>query len=117
MRRTLAVLAGIAVSAFGALVLGEYQFTWTLGPVAGVLFGLFVAEAVVSISRERGAGWAVVVAVLAAGGLAWAGWISVRHTGHGLPAAGWMAVALGAVVAAVRTRPVPVPVPGTTTER
>jgi hypothetical protein len=110
------VLAGIAIAAAGALILGEYQFTWTLGPVAGVLFGLFVAEAVASVSRERGYAWSAFVAACSAGGLVWGGWISIRRTGHGLPAAAWIAVALGAAVAAVRVRPARAPTSSTSTE-
>ena len=117
MRRTLAVVAGAGVGALGALILGEYQFTWTLGPVAGVLFGLFVAETVVTISRERGYAWSALAAVCSAGGLAWAGWISVRRTGHGLAGATWAAMVIGAVVAAVRVRPVRAPVSSTSTEQ
>src|SRR5687767_3656416 len=52
MRPALAVVAGAAVAAFGALILGEYEFRGTMPYVAGVLFGLVVAEAVVGVARR-----------------------------------------------------------------
>jgi hypothetical protein len=116
VRRTLAVLAAAAVAALGGVILGEYEFTWTLAPIAGVLFGLFVAEATVTIGRERGLTWAVWTAVCSAAGLAWAGWISVRRTHHGLQGAAWAAIVLGALAAGLRARPVSERVSGTTPE-
>jgi len=117
VRRTLAVVAGAAVAGAGALILGEYQFTWTLGPIAGVLFALFVAETVATVSRERGVPWAALSAALSAGGLGWAAWISIRRTGHGLPGPAWIAIVLGGIVGGVRLRPVSGPASGTRQDR
>jgi hypothetical protein len=112
----LAVAAAIAVAVLGALVLGEYQFTWAMGAVSGVLFGLFLAEAVLAIGRGRGVAWSALVAVCSAAGLLWAGWISIRRTGESVPPPAWAAAAIGAVVAGVRCRPAPAPAPDTSPE-
>ena len=102
MRRPVSLLAGAAVAGLGALILGEYEFTGWLPFVAGILFGLVVAETVVSVGRWRGRVPGVASAVLSAGGLAWAAWID---SGSGLepwPELAWVAMALGAVSAGVR---------------
>jgi hypothetical protein len=104
MRPTLALVAGAVTASVGALILGEYQFTGVTPLVSGLLFGLFVAEVVVTVGRRRSRGWAGVSAALAVGGLAWAAWISVRHTHHGLPGMAWVAMAAGAVSAGLRAR-------------
>jgi hypothetical protein len=105
MRRAVALLAGAAVAVIGALILGEYQFTFGMSVVTGVLFGLFEAEAVVGIARERSAVVAAAGALFSAAGLAWAAWISVRHSGRGFPAMAWLAMALAAGAVVVRARP------------
>ena len=102
MRRPVSLLAGAAVSALGALILGEYEFTGWFPYVAGVLFGLVVAETVVGVGHWRGPVPAVAAATLSAAGLAWAAWID---SGEGLepwPSLAWVAMALGAGAAALR---------------
>jgi hypothetical protein len=99
-RRPLAALAGAAVAAAGALILGEYDFSGATPYLAGVLFGLVVAEAVLTVARRGTPPLAVAAGLEAAGGLAWAAWIS---SGRGLapfPASGVAAAVIGAVVAA-----------------
>lgn len=102
MRLPLAVVAGAAVAALGALILGEYEFKGTTPYVAGVLFGLVVAEVVVTVGRRGGAALAATVGALAAGGLVWAAWISSGRDWHYVPNAAWIAVGLGAVVGGAR---------------
>lgn len=103
MRLALAVVAGAAVAALGALILGEYEFKGSMPYVAGVLFGLVVAEAVLAVARRGGPLLAGAAGVLAAGGLVWAAWISSGRDWHYVPGAAWIAVALGGVVALART--------------
>ena len=99
MRRPLSLVAGAAVAALGALILGEYEFVGWFPWVAGVLFGLVVAEAVVTTGDWRGPVPGGASAVLAAAGLAGAAWIT---SGEGLepwPATAWLAMALAAAAA------------------
>jgi hypothetical protein len=107
VRSVLAVLAALAVTVVGAAILGEYQFDGLTGAVAGLIFGIFVAEAAVAVAR-RGSNWlALVCAVLSVGGLGWAIRASVgpRESFPGdIPGFGWAALALAAAGAAVRAR-------------
>jgi hypothetical protein len=102
VRPALAVVVGAATAALGALILGEYEFKGTTPYVAGVLFGLVVAEAVLTVARRGRRRFAVAAAAESAGGLLWAAWISAGRDWDYVPAAAWVAVALGAVVAAAR---------------
>lgn len=103
MRLALAVLAGAAVAALGALILGEYEFTGTTPYVAGVLFGLVVAEAVIGVARRGGRELAAAAAVLSGGGLLWAAWISSGRDWDYVFRPAWVAVAIGVVAAGWRT--------------
>jgi len=102
VRRALGGLAGALTAALGAVILGEYPFSGLVVLGAGILFGLFVAEAVVGVARWRGPGPAALAAVLAGAGLVWAAWISEGHQLGYLPVEGWVAVALGVVAAGIR---------------
>jgi hypothetical protein len=107
VRSVLAVVAAVAVTVIGAAILGEYQFDGLTGAVAGLIFGIFVAEAAVAVAK-RGSGWlAVVCAVLAVGGLGWAIRASIgpRASVPGdVSGFGWAALVLAAAGAAVRAR-------------
>ena len=98
----MAVVAGAGVAAAAALLLGEYPFEGLLVLGSGVLVGLLVAEAVVSVGRWRGRAPAVACAVLAAAGLVWAGWIAEGHDLGRIAPEGWLAVALGAAAGGLR---------------
>jgi hypothetical protein len=105
MRESLALLAGAAVAVIAAGVLGEYGFDGWATVGAGLLTGVFVAEAVLAVARNGSRPLAAASALLAGGSLAWAGWIS---TGHRLGTAtwkGWAAIALAAAAAGFRARP------------
>ena len=104
MRRILAVVAGAAVAAFGALVLGEYAFAGVAVVGSGALLGLFVAEVALSVAGARSPGLALTLAVVTAAGLAWAGWISTGHRLGTVGTSGWLAIAVGAAAAALRTQ-------------
>ncbi|MGI8983471.1 MAG: hypothetical protein ACR2HM_02880 [Acidimicrobiales bacterium] len=105
MRPPLALLAGLCVALIAAAVLGEYDFDGWAVLGSGLLVGLFVAEAVVTVARGGGRLRAVASAGMAAGAMAWAGWISSGHRLGTVGWKGWAAVALGAGAAAVRARP------------
>lgn len=98
-RLAIGAVVGAVAAALGGWILGEYPFTGLTPFIAGVLFGLVVAEVIVSVSRRHDAVTAAVAALWALGGLGLSVWIS---TGEGLdpiPIGGWTAMAIGAVVA------------------
>jgi hypothetical protein len=107
MRLVLALLASFAVAALGAAILGEYQFTGVTGAAAGLIFGIFVAEAGVAVNRGGDNLLAVACALLTGGALLWA-----IHASFGarssipadVPAMGWLAIGLGVVAAGFRAR-------------
>ena len=99
MRLLLAVLAGAAVAALGGVILGEYPFTGLMPYASGVLFAVVVAEVVIAIARRRRPLTGAAAAVCTAGGLGWALWISSGRGVAPVPLGGWMALAIGVVVA------------------
>ena len=92
-----AVVVAALASAFGGVVLGEYQFEGLMPYGAGLLFGLVVGELVVTVGRSRSAVLACVSGVLVAGGLGWAAWISSVEGLRPFPVLGWVAMAIGAL--------------------
>ena len=87
----------------GAVILGEYQLAGLTGVIAGALFGLAVAEIVLTISGHGLAGTLLTVSmvgvgVFAAGGLLWSAWISAGHDWGYVPNGGWIGVVVGAVL-------------------
>jgi hypothetical protein len=95
------------VTALGAAILGEYQFDGLTGAVAGLIYGVFVAEAAMAVAR-RGSTWlAIVCAVLAVGGLGWAIRAGIGPRADipaDIPGYGWAALVLAAGGAAFRAR-------------
>ena len=82
MRRPVpAVLVALAFAALGAVILGEYELAGLRPVLAGVLFGITVAEVLATLAR-RWAGdpelWAA-AALITEAGLVWATWISTGH--------------------------------------
>ena len=105
MKRILPVLAGAAVAAFGALIVGEYEFKGIVPILAGLVLGLLVSEAVALGGQWRGWVPSGVAGALAAGGIVWGGWID---SGQGLepyPLLAWLGAAVAALIAAFRARP------------
>jgi len=104
VRQVAAVVAGAAAAAAGAIVLGEYDLSGRAALLAGLLFGVSLAEIVVSVGGVADVAMAAATALLAEGGLVWALWIS---TGHHLDLAsgiGWAGVVVGALAAGVWIR-------------
>ena len=108
MRPALALVAGAATAAFGAVVLGEYQLAGITGIIAGALFGLAVAEVVLTVGGPGLANILTIamaaVAAFAAAGLVWSAWISAGHDWSYVPTGGWIGVAVGAAVGPVWLR-------------
>lgn len=113
MRQLLAGVVAVAGSALGALILGEYDMAGATPFVSGVLFGLVVAELVLTIAKPRPARSTAAAAVAAPGlGMVWAVWISAGRSWHYVPGGAWAGVALAPVAAAFwlrtgRRRPPP----------
>lgn len=103
LRAGIGLLLGAVASILGAFILGEYQFEGSLPIVAGVLFGLVVAELVVEVGRRRTLVVGVVAGLEAAGGLVWAGWISGGEGLGPIPGGAWLAAGLALVAAVART--------------
>ena len=99
MRPLVALAAGAATAALGALILGEYELGGVTAVVAGAVFGLVVAEVVVAVGRRQDLVVAVPSAALVAGGLCWAGWIWAGTAWAGPRRGTWLAMATGALVA------------------
>lgn len=103
VRVAVALVTAAAVCAIGALILGEYQFTGLTPYITGLLFGLVVSEFVLEIAKVRHPVLGAATALLVAGALGWAAWISSGEGLRSFPALGWVAMAIGSVAAGVRT--------------
>ena len=99
VREVVALIAGEAVAAAGAVILGEYEFAGATPFIAGVLFGLAVAEAMITVARGATIWLAAWGATMAGGGILLAAWISSGRGVAPMRAMGYVAAALGAVVA------------------
>jgi hypothetical protein len=102
MRHAFALVAGVAVAAVGGLIVGEYPFHGWTPYIAGVLFGLVVAEVVVTLAGAETVWSGVVCALCTAGGLAYAVWDDAGYGVRPIGIAAWVGVAIGAVVAGLR---------------
>jgi hypothetical protein len=102
MRQLLALAAGAGVAALGGLILGEYPFTGVTPYVAGLLFGLVVAEVVVTISQRHSLLVGIASSVCTVAGLGWAVWISSGRGIAPIPGGAWVGIAIGGVVALLR---------------
>ena len=120
MRPILALLAAFAVAALGAAILGEYQFSGITGAAAGLILGIFVAEAAVAVNGGGSRVLAVACAALTAASLVWAIHASIGARDSipaDIPTMGWAALVLGILGAGVRARSSGTPTAGTRTER
>ena len=107
MRRPVpAVLVALAVAALGAVVLGEYQLSGGRPILAGLLFGISVAEVLATIARAAAKDpemWAA-AALITEAGLVWATWISTAHELDDAATTAWIGIALGIVSSALWLR-------------
>jgi hypothetical protein len=95
VRRVSALAATAMTAAIGALIVGEYELVGFTPYVAGMLFGLGVAEVELTVGRDARVPAAVAAAMLAAAGWVWAAWISSGQGVAPFPIGGW----IGAVIA------------------
>ncbi|HEX2849582.1 MAG TPA: hypothetical protein VHN98_03480 [Acidimicrobiales bacterium] len=104
MRQVVAVLVGVAVAVVGAVVLGEYDLSGRTALLAGLLFGVALAEVMAGVARTADVAMSAAAGLLAEAGLVWALWISTGHRLDLASATGWAGVALGTVAAATWLR-------------
>lgn len=96
-----AVLAALVAAALGAVILGEYELAGVRPLLAGVLFGVAVAEVIASVVRtsDGDARLLAAAALVTEAGLVWATWISTGHELDLASGTAWAGVALGTVSA------------------
>lgn len=104
MRQVAAVATGVVVAAVGAVMLGEYDLSGRAALIAGLVFGVALAEIVATVSRVADVAMTAAVALLAEAGLVWALWISTGHRLDLASVTGWAGVAVGTCAAAVWLR-------------
>ncbi|HZU71499.1 MAG TPA: hypothetical protein VE990_01890, partial [Acidimicrobiales bacterium] len=74
-----AALVATGVAALGGAILGEYDLSGPLPLLAGVLFGVVVAEAVIVVQRRPAPAAVGVAAVAAGAATVWSLWIANGH--------------------------------------
>ena len=107
MRRPVpAVLVALVVAALGAVILGEYELAGARPILAGLLFGITIAEVLATLARP----WArepelwAAAALITEAGLVWAAWISTgRELDQADPTA-WLGIAVGLLAAPIWLR-------------
>lgn len=105
MRQLAAAAAAAAATALGALILGEYEMAGWTPYVSGVLFGLVIAELVLTVAKPRPhLALAVLAVVLPALGMLWAVWISAGRDVDYVTDGGWASVDLAPLAAALWLR-------------
>lgn len=96
-----AVVAALLAATLGAIILGEYELAGIRPLLAGLLFGVAVAEIIASLARSGVDEPELMAAsaLVAEAGLVWATWIS---TGRELDLAGgsaWAGILVGTLAA------------------
>lgn len=104
MRFVLALVAGAAVAAAGAVMLGEYALIGVTPYVAAVLFAVVIAELLRSVAGHSSVALVAGAAGLTVAGLLWAAWIQAARDWSYVPGATWASAVLGAAVAALWVR-------------
>jgi hypothetical protein len=107
VRLALGVLVGAVVAALGAAILGEYQFNGVTGVAAGLILGLFVAEAALAAAGHGSPILAAACAALTVAALVWAVHASIGARAKlpgDVPTLAWVAMVAGAAAAGFRAR-------------
>lgn len=105
MRQLVAGLAAAAASTLGALILGEYEMAGWTPYVSGALFGLVIAELVLSVAKPRPAlGLALAAVAMAGLGMLYAVYISSGYDWDYVPDGAWIGVDLAPLAAALWLR-------------
>lgn len=96
-----AVLAALVVAALGAIILGEYELAGARPLLAGVLFGVAVAEVITSVARSVDGDVRLLAAsaLVTEAGLVWATWISTGHELDLASGTAWLGIVLGSAAA------------------
>lgn len=93
-------MAATVVGIAGALILGEYAFSGFTPYIAGLLFGLVVAEVTLTVAGVGRPVLAVAAAVISGTGMLWAAWISSGRGVAPIPAGAYLGMLLSLIVAA-----------------
>ena len=101
MRPLFAVVAGVVLATFGALILGEQPLEGGTVLVAGVLLGFAMAEVVAAVAKEGDGYLTAAVALLTEAGMVWGLYIATGHQLEFAAPEAWVAVALGSVAGAL----------------
>jgi hypothetical protein len=92
-----AVLVGLLAASIGAVILGEYPLVGFRALLAGLVFGVTVAELMAGVARpgpdEQYLPFSA--AMLTEGGLVWATWISTGHELDTASTAAWLGIGVG----------------------
>jgi hypothetical protein len=99
VRVILGCVAAVLVAALGGLIMGEYELRGVMALVAGVVFGLAVAEAAITVGKSSDWLLAGVTAVAAFVGLTWAASIDAGDSVARVAGVRWMGSALALVSA------------------
>ena len=103
LRVVLGVMAGAAIAALAALMVGEYEIDLWLGVATGALTGLAVGEAIAGIGRVRHPLVALLSAGISAASVVWAGIIDAGGL-EPIHAGVWVGAVLAALVGWWRVR-------------
>jgi hypothetical protein len=96
----LGVVVAVLVAAVGAVILGEYELSGGRPLLAGVLFGVTVAEVIASTAgpaptAEDDLHLLGTAPLITEAGLVWATWISTGHELERAATTAWIGVGLG----------------------
>lgn len=100
MRVILGCVAAVAVAGLGGLIMGEYQLRGPMALLAGVLFGLAVAEAAITVGKSSAWPLVAVSGVAAFVGLTWAAYIDAGDGLDRIAGLRWVGSAVALVSAA-----------------
>lgn len=100
MRVVIGAIAAIFVGLLGGLIMGEYQLLGVMALVAGVLFGLAIAEVAITAGKSSGWGLVTVAALSAFGGHTWAAYIEAGDSLSRVAGLRWVGSLLALVSAA-----------------
>ncbi|MBA2607519.1 MAG: hypothetical protein H0U92_01105 [Actinobacteria bacterium] len=99
MRVVIGALAAIFVALLGGLIIGEYQLLGAWALVAGVLFGLVVAEGTITVGKSSDWFVVIVAAVAAFGGYTWSAYIEAGDSFGRIAGLRWVGALLALVSA------------------
>ncbi len=94
MRVVIGAVAAVLVGLLGGLIVGEYQLLGAWALIAGVLFGLVVAEATITVGKSSDWFIVTVAAAAAFGGYAWSAYIEAGDSFGRIGALRWMGALL-----------------------